>query len=485
MRRLSLLLAALLLASVAGAQDVNLQGATLLRLDAVDTAKAPDGEFTFYASLLDKYLKPIVVEDAAAWKVEIDGQEKTGKLTVKRLSNSDRGVSVAIVAAADTVFADGWFEHTRKGAADLINGLRTRDHSALVTFTDVVEATGGLSPQHEAAVGFLRERTVAGTTPPLFEAIEKALDFFPADYTSIGPNRVLVVVSDGGDKNAADAAKTKALLLKLQQLARSRNVRVNVIAAKIITPDSLQSLQALAHATGGTYRLAETGPDVETFFDHTKAELLGQHVVTFLPDDFDDEKESSFKVEVKHDNLPYASKPLIAPVPQKKSNLLKWLLIGGGALVGVVLLYFLVRLTVHLVRRRDDEQEEEEGPELAPCPQCNNMIPPEWKVCQYCEALPHKGRLTVVSVGDLNGRTFFLKESLSNIGSATGNTIILFDKSVSKRHAGIKIQDNRFELADFGSTNGVLVNGQRVTKQFLKNKDVITVGAVELEFTLK
>jgi pSer/pThr/pTyr-binding forkhead associated (FHA) protein len=74
---------------------------------------------------------------------------------------------------------------------------------------------------------------------------------------------------------------------------------------------------------------------------------------------------------------------------------------------------------------------------------------------------------------------------MTNIGSADGNSIIILDKSVSKRHAGIKVQDNRFELADFGSTNGVLVNGQRVTKQFLKSGDLLSIGAVEMEFTLK
>ena len=40
-------------------------------------------------------------------------------------------------------------------------------------------------------------------------------------------------------------------------------------------------------------------------------------------------------------------------------------------------------------------------------------------------------------------------------------------------------------LADYGSTNGVLVNGQRITKQFLKDGDTLRIGMVELEFKLK
>jgi two-component system NtrC family sensor kinase len=85
----------------------------------------------------------------------------------------------------------------------------------------------------------------------------------------------------------------------------------------------------------------------------------------------------------------------------------------------------------------------------------------------------------------LNAKVWFIKENLTNIGSADGNAIVIPDKSVSKRHAGIKVQDARFELADYGSTNGVMVNGQRITKQFLKSGDVLSIGAVEMEFTLK
>ena len=66
-----------------------------------------------------------------------------------------------------------------------------------------------------------------------------------------------------------------------------------------------------------------------------------------------------------------------------------------------------------------------------------------------------------------------------------GNDLLLEDNSVSKRHAGIKIDEMRYELADFGSTNGVYVGGVKITKQFLKDGDVIQIGNTEMQFRLK
>jgi pSer/pThr/pTyr-binding forkhead associated (FHA) protein len=43
----------------------------------------------------------------------------------------------------------------------------------------------------------------------------------------------------------------------------------------------------------------------------------------------------------------------------------------------------------------------------------------------------------------------------------------------------------RYEVADMNSTNGILVNGQRVHKVFLKDGDRIHIGSTEVQFNLK
>ena len=138
--------------------------------------------------------------------------------------------------------------------------------------------------------------------------------------------------------------------------------------------------------------------------------------------------------------------------------------------------------------RRDREEEVVVvGPDLVVCRQCSNQIPMEWKVCQYCEALPHYGRLKVLSADEdeLVGQVFFIKESQTNIGAAENNHIMLPVQGVSKRHAGIQVQDGRFELADYGSMNGTFIEGSRISKQFLKDGDELQFGPLKVEFKLK
>jgi adenylate cyclase len=52
---------------------------------------------------------------------------------------------------------------------------------------------------------------------------------------------------------------------------------------------------------------------------------------------------------------------------------------------------------------------------------------------------------------------------LCTFGRTSGNTVVLPTEKVSRRHAMIHEQDAEFWVVDLGSTNGILVNGERVT----------------------
>ena len=56
---------------------------------------------------------------------------------------------------------------------------------------------------------------------------------------------------------------------------------------------------------------------------------------------------------------------------------------------------------------------------------------------------------------------------------------------MSSRHAALKIDQMRYEIADLNSQNKVLVNGQQVHKVFLKDGDRIKLGDSEIQFWLK
>jgi RsiW-degrading membrane proteinase PrsW (M82 family) len=51
------------------------------------------------------------------------------------------------------------------------------------------------------------------------------------------------------------------------------------------------------------------------------------------------------------------------------------------------------------------------------------------------------------------------------------------NSSVSRRHALVRVESGRFEVADQHSSNGTLVNGQRVERAWLNVDDVVELGA--------
>jgi pSer/pThr/pTyr-binding forkhead associated (FHA) protein len=68
------------------------------------------------------------------------------------------------------------------------------------------------------------------------------------------------------------------------------------------------------------------------------------------------------------------------------------------------------------------------------------------------------------------------------IGRTVHNDIQLNAAYISRRHAAIVTDEDGTRIIDSGSKNGVYVNSKRVTKQILKNGDVVTIGSAEFKF---
>ena len=74
-------------------------------------------------------------------------------------------------------------------------------------------------------------------------------------------------------------------------------------------------------------------------------------------------------------------------------------------------------------------------------------------------------------------------KGLCTFGRTEGNTIVLPTPKVSRRHAMIHEQDGEFWVVDLGSTNGVQVNGERVTHPVqLKSGDLIQMPGAAFTF---
>jgi len=68
------------------------------------------------------------------------------------------------------------------------------------------------------------------------------------------------------------------------------------------------------------------------------------------------------------------------------------------------------------------------------------------------------------------------KDRPTTIGRADGNTIVLADSDVSRKHAVVEWRDGSFHVRDLESRNGIYVNDERVTETALTPDDRVRVG---------
>ena len=79
-------------------------------------------------------------------------------------------------------------------------------------------------------------------------------------------------------------------------------------------------------------------------------------------------------------------------------------------------------------------------------------------------------------------KRFEIKEMVTSIGTSVDNDIVLKDKAISRHHAKIRVEGQKYFIYDLASTNGTKVNGRKITKKWIKEGDVIEIGHTKMTF---
>ncbi|MFP2960522.1 FHA domain-containing protein, partial [Myxococcus sp. 1LA] len=91
--------------------------------------------------------------------------------------------------------------------------------------------------------------------------------------------------------------------------------------------------------------------------------------------------------------------------------------------------------------------------------------------------------LLTITQGLQTGRELTFEAAEVNIGRTSENDLVLHDHGVSRRHARIVLRDDKYFVADMGSSNGTVLNGGLLSgEQQLRDGDKIGVGPVEFTF---
>ena len=88
----------------------------------------------------------------------------------------------------------------------------------------------------------------------------------------------------------------------------------------------------------------------------------------------------------------------------------------------------------------------------------------------------------IVSIDSVVIKEVKLTKERTTLGRRPYNDIVIDNLAVSGEHAVIHMTDDGVEIEDLGSTNGTYVNAKAVTRQELRNGDIVEVGKYKIRF---
>ncbi|MEC9071655.1 MAG: FHA domain-containing protein [Myxococcota bacterium] len=84
--------------------------------------------------------------------------------------------------------------------------------------------------------------------------------------------------------------------------------------------------------------------------------------------------------------------------------------------------------------------------------------------------------------GDMVGKRFHIGDQTITIGRATSNYIQTSDAQASRTHCQLRAQGDTIVALDMNSSNGTLVNGEKMSEVVLSEGDTISIGAAAFTF---
>jgi VWFA-related protein len=423
-----------------------------------------------YVNVIGASGSPIQGLSQDLFKVYESGNTDSSKIEkVESLEAAQTGASIVIVVQASGAMM-GIQEDLKKAVAAFVNGLGEKDQVAVVDYAEAAESVAPFSDDKGDVAGKAGKITFTGKSFLLYDGLAQAISLYASAAapgkgaqapTTLPAAKAIIVISDGRDNGSATDVE------KIISDANKRRIPIHAIGHSEMDQDSLSNLEMISKRTGGTYKAATAVDDINKAFTVIKDYINKMYVVSWKTDLDHDGKEH--KVEIAMENEGGAS--LKSSVMVKTPNFINWLKIG--IITALVLLGLIIAAVIYVVTRP-------KPPPQRFCPVCKRAQMPEWDVCLFC--LKSAKARVIVQKGATKGKTYPLVGKVVSMGSGPENSVRIMDGAVSGKHAGIAVDGDKFEIVDLGSKNGVLVNGKKTARRFLRNGDIITLGMTEFKF---
>ena len=438
-----------------------------------------------YVSVYDLQNRPVKGLHAANFVVDELGTPRKD-LSVKTFAESQEGMAVLLVLDASGSMRGRPFDDAKRGVTSFLAVLGPMDQAALMVLHDQVQIPVGFTSKIDDVKAKVEEAQATAKITLLYDGLANAIDEIVARGAQLPARKVIVVMSDGRDEGSA---KT---LEDVRDRALAANVPVYSVGFTRVGPKYLPNLRRISELTGGLYLDARASGELSEMYARIFEQLKSLYVITLgaktMPADG---QRHPLGVKVVLDGAEADAAKRLVDAPLVKTGIARLLPTPAptpfyrrfwfAALVAAVILVGVVGAIVGLRRKPAP------GPLMRTCIGCGQAVQPDWTECRYCNTkVPPAatfGRL-IVKDGPNQGLEYPLAAVVNTVGIAQENHVVLSGVGIAKQHAQISVSDKKYELTDSGSETGTYVNGVRITQRFLRNRDVVRIGDVELIFEM-
>jgi len=450
------------------APSLALAGAQL-SIQQVELSRAKWPHAHGYVNVIGASGSPIPNLSQELFKVYEQGNTDSQKIEkVESLETAQTGASIVIVVQASGAMM-GIQEDLKKAVAAFVNGLGEKDQVAVVDYAESAETVAPFSEEKGDVAGKAAKITFTGKSFLLLDGLAQAISMYASAAapgkggapSALPAAKAIIVISDGRDNGSATDVE------KVISDANKRRIPIHAIGHSELDQDHLPDLETIARRTNATYKAAPGVEDINKALTQIKDYVSKMYVIQWKTSLNHDGKDHKVEIAMESEGGGSLKSSIMVHTP----DYIDWVKLG---IIGAAIMALLVAGAALYVATRP------KPPPQRFCPVCKRAQMPEWDICLFC-LKSAKARLTVQK-GPAKGKVYPLVGKVVSLGSGPENSIRVLDGAVSGKHAGVAIDADKFEIVDLGSKNGVLVNGKKTPRRFLRNGDIITLGMTEFKF---
>ena len=412
---------------------------------------------------------------------------------LETIRGKGENVSVLIAVDASGSMRGGPIDSVKSAMKSFIMQIKEFDQISILSFHDEVETIATFTSSIDTLIESTENIAAKGSRTELYYGIRTGLKML-GETENLNDKKILIVLSDG--KNEGEAYTDDDCI----NLANELGIPVYSIGFHSSADKKyLRVLERISDKTGGEYNYSSTTEELKATYSKVFEQIQDRTVLCYTTSIFEaDSLEHSVSVAVEvNGNTGESSFTFRSP---PKASLINNRLILPS-IVGLVVIVVVIIVFRKKARKKEEKEKLEAEKERIEAEKAQKQAQDETKVEKEkvddkTKAVERSSdpRKTIISgrgdsapssiqlhfnSGPLAGQSETISAN-STIGRGSDNDIVLDEKTVSGNHCRISVEGTGYVIYDMDSTNGTIVNGNKVTSMTLSSGSTIELGSVKI-----